>query len=66
MMEICDECLEAQRKAIAEALTAPLSMIQDPPGTGKATTIAGRVYSYLSMHPNAKILVCDPSQVSEM
>ena len=55
---------ESQMSAVAKGLLSPFLMIQGPPGTGKTTTIACYVYYYLLVHPDAKILVCGPSNAS--
>jgi superfamily I DNA and/or RNA helicase len=55
---------ESQMSAIAKGLLLPFSLFQGPPGTGKTTTIAGFVIYYLLVHPDARILVCGPSNQS--
>ena len=55
---------DSQRAAVAQCLLEPLTLIQGPPGTGKTTTLTAVVYHYLSIYPNARILVCSHSNVS--
>lgn len=52
---------ESQNKAIAAAMTCPVSLLWGPPGTGKTRTVVGILQQLLRAEPNKRILVAAPT-----
>lgn len=51
----------AQRTAVRQLLTAPVSVLTGGPGTGKSTLIAAVISAIRELQPNTKILSCAPT-----
>ncbi|KAK0667160.1 P-loop containing nucleoside triphosphate hydrolase protein [Cercophora samala] len=56
---------ESQKDAIRFALRSEeIALIHGPPGTGKTHTLIELILQLLALHPNYRILVCGPSNIS--